>query len=121
VKFTRRTILEEIAATLVMAAAVLGYLATHEQWNVWLIGDSRRWTTGLLSVLAALMLALVARHIGASAAAVFAVVAAMLAWLAVWTASLTPLSLLALTIVLVWATAVVRDLFVAPHARMLTH
>jgi len=28
-----------------------GYAATHEQWNVWLIGDSRRWTAGLLSVL----------------------------------------------------------------------
>lgn len=119
-RFTRRTVLEEIAAALVMAATVLGYLTTHEHWNVWLIGDSRRWTAGLLSVLAALMLALVARHIGASATAVFAVVAAVLAYLALWTASLTPLSLLALTILVVWATAVVRDLFVAPHAPMPT-
>jgi hypothetical protein len=120
VRFTRRTILEEIAATLVMAATVLGYITTHEQWNVWLIGDSRRWTTGLLCVLAALMFALVARHIGATAIAVSAVVAVMLAWLAVWTASLTWLSLLALTIVLVWAAAVLRDLFAAPHAPMAT-
>jgi hypothetical protein len=36
------------------------------------------------------------------------------------TASLTPLSLLALTIVLVWAAAVLRDLFAAPHAPMAT-
>jgi hypothetical protein len=64
------------------------------------------------------MFALVARHIGASAIAVFAVVAVVLAGLAFWTASLTPLSLLALTIVIVWATAVVRDLFVTPHAPM---
>jgi hypothetical protein len=36
------------------------------------------------------------------------------------TASLTPLALLALTIVLVWAAAVLRDLFAAPHAPMAT-
>ena len=119
-KFTRRTIFEEIAATLIMAATVLGYITTHERWNVWLIGDSRRWTAGLLSVLAVLMFALVARHIGATAIAVSAVVAVVLAGLALWTASLTPLSLLALTIVLVWAAAVVRDLFAAPHAPMPT-
>ena len=119
-KLSRRIIVEELAATLVMAATVLGYITTHEHWNVWLIGDSRRWTTGLLCVLAVLMFALVARHVGMTAIALFGVVAAVLAVLAFWTASLTPLSLLALTIVLVWAAAVLRDLFVAPHAPMPT-
>lgn len=119
-KLTRRHFLEETAAALVTAATVLGYITTHEQWNVWLIGDSRRWTAGLLCVLAVLMFALVARHIGATAIAVCGVVAAVLAVVAFWTASLTPLSLLALTIVIVWAAAVFRDLFAAPHAPMAT-
>jgi hypothetical protein len=120
VKLIGRDFLEETAAALVTAATVLGFITTHEQWNVWLIGDSRRWTAGLLCVLAVLMFALVARHIGATAIAVCGVVAAALAVAAFWTASLTPLSLLALTIVLVWAAAVLRDLFAAPHAPMAT-
>jgi hypothetical protein len=30
---------------------VLVFLATHEGWNVWLIGDSHRWAAGVISVL----------------------------------------------------------------------
>ena len=103
-----------------MAATVLGFLTTHEGWNVWLIGDSRRWTAGLLSVLALVLFTLVARHIGATAIVVSGAAALVLAVLSIWTASLTPLSLLALTIVLVWAASVVRDLFTAPHAPVAT-
>src|SRR5436305_14042011 len=49
-KYGRRDIFEDIAATLLMTVTVLGYTSTHESWNVWLIGDSRRWTAGLLTV-----------------------------------------------------------------------
>jgi hypothetical protein len=113
--FGRRGILEDIAATALMAGTVLGYAATHENWNVWLIGDSRRWTTGLLTVLAIAMFGLVARHIGSTATGVLGGIAAVLAVVAFWTASLTPLSLLGVTIILVWAVAVTHDLFVVPR------
>ena len=65
-KVGRREIVEDVIATVVMAGTVLGYAATHENWNVWLIGDSRRWTAGLLVVLAIAMFALVARHVGST-------------------------------------------------------
>jgi len=110
-RFDRRDIAEEVAATLLMAAAVMGFTATHEGWDVWLIGDSRRWTAGLLSVLGVAMFAFVARHIGTTLAVVLACAAVCFAGVAFWTASLTPLSLLAATIILVWALAVLRDLF----------
>jgi hypothetical protein len=113
--FGRRGILEDIAATVLMAGTALGYAATHENWNVWLIGDSRRWTTGLLTVLAIGMFGLVARHIGSTATGVLSSIAAVLAVVAFWTASLTPLSLLGVTIILVWAVAVTHDLFVVPR------
>src|SRR5512133_2917574 len=115
-KYGPRDIFEDVGATLVMAATVMGFTSTHQHWNVWLIGDSRRWTAGLLTVLAIVMFGLVTRHIGSTAAGVLGTVAAALAAAAFWTASLTPLSLLAATIVLVWAIAVLRDLFVTPHA-----
>ena len=115
-KYGPRDIFEDVGATLVMAATVLGFTATHEHWNVWLIGDSRLWTAGLLTVLAAVMFGLVGRHIGGTLIGVLAVVAAVIAGIALWTASLTPLSLLAVTIVLVWAIAVLRDLFLTPRA-----
>lgn len=116
--FGRREILEDAAATVLMAGTVLGYAATHENWNVWLIGDSRRWTTGLLCVLAVGMLALVARHIGTAAVGILAIVGVVLAVIAFWTASLTPLSLLGVTIIAVWALAVVHDLIAVPRKQV---
>ncbi|HEU4449263.1 MAG TPA: hypothetical protein VFR63_04670 [Gaiellaceae bacterium] len=119
--FGRRDIFEDVAATLLMAATVMGYTATHQRWDVWLIGDSRRWTAGLLSVFAVAMFALAARHIGRTLFILLGVTTIVLAGLALWTASLTPLSLLAATIVLVWALAVLRDLFEVEREPILTH
>jgi hypothetical protein len=114
-KIERRQILEDVAATVLMAGTVLGYAAMHESWNVWFIGDSRRWTAGLLTVLAAAMLALVARHIGGAASVALGCVAIALAAVALLTGWSTPVLLLGVTIVLMWAFAVARDLFVVPH------
>jgi hypothetical protein len=47
--------------------------------------------------------------------------AACFAGFAYATASLTPLSLLAATIILTWAVAVLRDLFEVPRRPLLTH
>jgi hypothetical protein len=51
VTFGRRDIFEDVAATLLATATVMGFTATHQYWDVWLIGDSRRWTAGLLALL----------------------------------------------------------------------
>ncbi|HZQ64732.1 MAG TPA: hypothetical protein VFA66_05865 [Gaiellaceae bacterium] len=115
-----RDAFEDVAAALLVAATVLGFAATHERWDVWLIGDSRRWTAGLLTVLAAAVLALAARHIGRTPLVAFAIVALVLAAVSFWTASLTPLSLLAATIVLVWVLAVARDLLHLPRRPLTT-
>jgi hypothetical protein len=120
-KFEARDIFEDVAATLVGVAIVLGYTATHEQWNVTLIGDSRRWTTGLLCILGIAMFGLTARHIGIALFGTLAIIAVVLAAIAFWTASLTPLSLLAVTIVLAWAFAVLRDVFRVERHPLVTH
>jgi hypothetical protein len=114
-KVGRREIVEDVIATVVMAGTVLGYAATHENWNVWLIGDSRRWTAGLLVVLAIAMFALVARHVGSTTIGVLGLAAAVCAIIAFWTASLTPLSFLAAIIVIAWAFAVLRDVWAGQH------
>lgn len=67
------------------------------------------------------MFALVARHIGTTLLVVLACAAACFAGFAFATASLTALSLLAATIILTWALAVLRDLFEVPRRRLLTH
>ena len=114
-RLTTRSIFEDVLSTLVIAATVLGYAATHEQWNLWLIGDSRRWTAGLLSVLGIAVFALASRHVSSFILGPLLLLGVVLAVIAFWTASLTSLSFLAATIVAVWAIAVFRDLFVVPH------
>jgi hypothetical protein len=90
-QFDRRDIFEDVASTILATATVMGFTATHQYWDVWLIGDSRRRMAGLLTVIAVAMFAL------------------------------SPLSLLAATIILTWALAVLRDLFEVPRSPLLTH
>ena len=42
---------ESLAATVLTVLAVFTFLATHEGWNVWLIGGSHRWAAGAILVL----------------------------------------------------------------------
>jgi hypothetical protein len=119
-RLTNRGIFEDVAGAVVVAATLLGYTAVHEQWSVWLIGDSRRWTTGLVSVLGIAVFALARRHVSGAVLSSFLVACVTFAGLAFWTAELTPLFFLAATIVVVWAIAVTRDLIVLPH-RPVTH
>jgi hypothetical protein len=114
-RLTVRGIFEDIAGAVVVAATLLAYTAVHEQWNVWLIGDSRRWTAGLLSALGIAVFALARRHVSGSVLGSFLVAGVTFAGLAFWTAELTPLFFLAATMVVVWGIAVLRDLIVLPH------
>lgn len=105
-------------ATLLTALALLAFVATHETWNVWLVGSSHRWAAVAITLLGAVTCGLgsaaqetskgakmdsvtmLLAGVGA-AAAVFAI------W-AVWTGSLTPLSLLVVCVVVLWAGSTVR-------------
>jgi hypothetical protein len=120
-RFGRRYFFEDVVATLLATAAVLAFTSTHQSWNVWLIGDSRRWTAGLLALIGVAMFGLAARHIGPALLVLLGIAAVVFAGLALWTASLTTLSLLAATVILVWAAAVVRDLFEVERKTLVTH
>ena len=115
-----RLTLKDSAATLFTALAVLTFAATHEGWNVWLVGDSRRWATGVILVLG---MAACAQGSSTERAQMWlfsalGVLALAFAIAAFWTASLTALSLLVLTFVILWAAATVRHLAHRPPAHL---
>jgi hypothetical protein len=118
VRLTRK----DTAATLLTALAVLTFAAAHEGWNVWLVGDSRRWATGVVLVLGMQTCALGSR-VDRSQMIFFAtlgVLALVFAVAAFWTASLTPLSLLVLDFVVLWAAATLRHVVHRPQSRLVT-
>ena len=113
---------KDLTATLVTALAVLTFAATHEGWNVWLVGDSRRWATGVILVLGAFGCAQGSRVEGMQArvCAGLGVLALVFAVAAFWTASLTPLSLLVLDIVLLWGISTARQVLHVPRTPLST-
>ena len=44
---------KDVTATVLTTLAVLAFFATHQGWNVWLIGGSHRWAAGAIFVLGA--------------------------------------------------------------------
>jgi hypothetical protein len=102
---------KDAAATLFATLSVLAFAATHEGWNVWLIGDNHRWAAALI-----LVLGLGACITGGQpdamtehkTTAMFGGVALVLGVLAIVTGSLTPLSLLVACIVVLWMLTTVR-------------
>ncbi len=113
---------KDTSATLFTALAVLTFAATHEGWNVWLVGDSRRWATGVVLALGMATCGL-GSQVERAAMIVFAplgILALVFAVAAFWTASLTPLSLLVLDFVVLWAAATVRHAVDWPRSRLVT-
>jgi hypothetical protein len=113
---------KDTAATLLTALAVLTFAATHEGWNVWLVGDSRRWATGVILVLGAYACGL-GSHVERTQAMFFStlgVLAVAFAIAAFWTASLTPLLLLVVDIVVLWAAATLRHILHVPESPLTT-
>lgn len=104
--FTRK----DLEATVLTALAVLAFAATHEGWNVWLIGGSHRWAAGAIVLLGALTCGLGSpgKDAATKVLAVLGITAGVLAVLALVTGSLTVLSFLTLDIVLLWAASMVR-------------
>ena len=108
---------KDLAATALTVLVVLVFLATHEGWNVWLVGDSRRWAAAVIVLLGAVTCALgsPAESSGLKLFAPLGVAALVLAVLALVTGSLTVLSLLVAVIVVLWAASTVRHATHAPH------
>jgi hypothetical protein len=96
---------KDVGATALTALVVATFFATHEGWNVWLVGDSHRWAAGVILLLGVVTCALGSPGDGSAArlSATLGVLALLLGIVALATASLTALSLLAVDIVVLWA------------------
>ena len=101
---------KDILATALTGLVVLVFAATHQGWNVWLIGGSHRWAAGAILLLGVLTCRLgspgrdrATTFLGVLGTATFA-----LALVALVTGSLTVLSLLVVGIVLLWAVSTAR-------------
>jgi hypothetical protein len=104
---------KDLVATLLTAIVVLVFFATHGGWNIWLVGDSHRWAAGAIMLLGGMTCGLGSPRKGrmTKVLATLGIAALVLAMLAIATGSLTPLSLLVVDIVVLWAVSTFR------HAR----
>jgi hypothetical protein len=104
---------KDIVAAALTALAVLVFVATHEGWNLWLVGDSHRWAAGAIFLLGAITCGQGSpdRGIASKACAGLGILALALAITALLTGSLTPLSLLVADIVVLWAVATLRHVY----------
>jgi hypothetical protein len=99
---------KDAVATSLVGLAVLAFLATHQGWNVPLIGDSHRWAAAVIMVLGVGACATGARRVISTLYSVLGGAAFVLGVLALITGSLTPLSLLVADMVVMWAIATVH-------------
>jgi hypothetical protein len=108
---------KDTGATALTALVVLVFVATHQSWDVWLVGDSHRWAAGAITLLGVTTCGLGSPDKGARSRllASLGVTAAVLAVLSLATASLTPLSLLVADIVVLWAVATLGHVRHAPR------
>jgi hypothetical protein len=114
---------DDLLATVFVALAVTVFFATHEGWGVPLVGDSHRWAAGAIGVLgiAACTRGKPADGVPTTVLAILGVVAAVLFAAALWTASLTPLSLLAADVVVLWVLATARHIGSDVHSLRHVH
>jgi hypothetical protein len=96
---------KDLAATGLTTQVVLTYLATHRGWAVPLVGDSHRWAAGVILLLGILTCGQgsPSRSAVSMLCGALGALALILAIVALVTASLTPLSLLVVDIVVLWA------------------
>lgn len=105
---------KDAVATSFVGLAVLAFLATHEAWNVPLIGDSHRWAAAVILVLGVAACSAGARRTTSTLFSVLGGAAFVLAVLALITGSLTPLSLLVADMVVMWAITTLRHAHAPP-------
>jgi len=116
------TIRKDIAATVFTGLAVLAFAATHEGWNVPLIGDSHRWAAGAIVLLGIFACSQGTQRSGTTAA-ILGTLGGLALILGVWaiiTGSLTALSLLVADIVLLWLASTIGHVLHAGHRPVTT-
>ena len=99
---------KDAVATGLTGLAVLAYVATHEGWNVPLIGDSHRWAAAVIMAIGIATCAVGGRRVDSALFGVLGTAAFVLGVLALITGSLTPLSLLVADMVVMWALTTFR-------------
>ena len=104
----------DAVATGLTGLAVLAFLATHEGWNVPLIGDSHRWTAAAIMALGIGACALGSRRVNSTLFGVLGGAAFVFGVLTLVTGSLTPLSLLMADMVVMWALTTFRHAHTPP-------
>lgn len=114
--------LKDVIATVLTLVAVLVFVANHEGWGIWLVGDSRRWAAGVVTLLGAVTCSLGSPDKGSAMKwlATLGVFALVLAGVAFATGSLTALSLLVADIVALWALSTIRHVLDVGHKPLTT-
>ncbi len=105
---------KDAVATGLTGLAVLTYLATHEGWNVPLVGDSYRWAAAVIMVLGIAACSVGAKRVNSVLFGVLGGAAFVFGVLALITGSLTPLSLLVADMVVMWALTTFRHAHTPP-------
>jgi hypothetical protein len=106
---------KDAVATGLTGLAVFVFLATHEAWNVPLVGDSHRWAAAVI-----MTLGIATCSVGANRVAVLGGAAFVFGVLALVTSSLTLLSLLVADMVMMWALTTFRHAHNPPGQRVAT-
>ena len=95
-------------ATGLTGLAVFVFLATHEAWNVPLVGDSHRWAAAVIMALGIGACSAGAKRVNSALFGILGAAAFVFGLLALITGSLTPLSLLVADVVVMWALTTFR-------------
>jgi hypothetical protein len=121
---------KDLLATLLTGFAVFVFFATHEGWNVWLVGSSRHWAAGVIMLVGAFTCGhgLPATTMGEAKGmsrgtrllSLVGMLALVFAIWAIWSGSLTLLSLLVVCIVVLWAGATLRRAWHPTHRHVTT-
>jgi hypothetical protein len=114
--------LKDLSAAVLTLVAALVFVANHEGWGIWLVGDSRRWAAAVITLLGAVTCSLGSPEKGSATKwlAALGVLALILAVVALVTGSLTALSLLVTDIVALWALSTIRHIVDVGHKPLTT-
>ena len=114
---------KDAAATVLTALAVLVYIASHQGWNVWLVGGSHRWAAGGIMLLGIATCSLgrageeMAKRPGPTTT-MLAILGTLSLGFGVWavaTGSPTALSLLTIAFVVLWLGSTLRHVARPTH------
>ena len=108
---------KDVLATALTALAVLVFAASHEGWNVALVGSSHRWAAAAILLIGMFTCGLGSPGKGAATRilAGLGIAALVFAALALATGSLTALSLLTAAFVALWLLSTARHLWHPPR------